>query len=49
MVELDSKAEFEAAYRKYMEEGGHSYDVWDLASSWSDYQLDPSKYDWLEP
>lgn len=47
MIELVSKAKFNAAYREYMENGGHSYDEWDRAAAWSDYQIDPTKYEWL--
>ncbi len=48
MIELRfTKNEFELAYRRYMEEGGHSYDPWDLATAWSHYCKEPKEYDWL--
>jgi hypothetical protein len=42
-----NKDEFELAFRRHMEEGGHSYDPWDIAWSWCDYQKNPAKYKWL--
>lgn len=42
-----NKQEFELAFRKYMEEGGHSYDPSDIEYHWSDYCKDPSKFDYL--
>ena len=42
------KDEFELAYRRYMEDGGHSYDSWDIAHAWADYQNFPEKYGWLD-
>lgn len=47
MIELVDKCTFDAAYRKYMEDGGHSYDQWDLQTAWSVYCKRPSEYDFL--
>jgi hypothetical protein len=44
-----NKEIFELAYRRAMESGGHSYDPWDIACAWKEYQQDPTKYDWLFP
>lgn len=32
-----NKEQFELAYRRYMEDGGHSYDPWDIATEWDRY------------
>jgi hypothetical protein len=42
-----SKDAFELAFRRYMEEGGHSYDPWDIAANWGLYQENPGKFSWL--
>ena len=44
-----TKNEFELDYRHYMENGGHSYDPYDIKQAWLDYQKDPKAYDWLGP
>ncbi|OWT55253.1 hypothetical protein [Candidimonas nitroreducens] len=44
-----TKAEFEAALRAYFEDGGHSYDRWDLAWAWGAYQQNPANYDYIVP
>ena len=38
--------EFELAYRRVQDEGGHSYDNWDIAVSWDDYERSPNDH-WL--
>ena len=44
---------FELAYRRYMDEGGHSYDEWDIAAHWGRYQESPQTYSlyifWIAP
>ena len=40
-------ADFELAYRKYMEDGGHSYDSWDISYAYQDYCANPKNYSWL--
>ena len=47
MIELVDRATFDAAYRKYMEDGGHSYDQWDRQTAWAVYCEDPKQYDFL--
>lgn len=42
-----NKDEFELAYRRYMDRGGHSYDAWDIAAAWRDYQNGTDSFDWL--
>jgi len=44
---LSNKDMFDLTYRRYMEEGGHSYDPWDIAYAWNVYQDDPSLYAFL--
>lgn len=39
--------EFELAYRRAMDKGGHSYDDWDIAMALSGYKEVPSKYEWV--
>ena len=47
MIELVDRNSFELAYRRYMEEGGHSYDAWDISAAWTDYSQNPQDYNWL--
>lgn len=42
-----NKDQFELAFRRYMENGGHSYDPWDIAASWARYQTHPEEFDYL--
>lgn len=42
-----NKDQFELAFRRWHEESGNSFDPWDLACSWKDYQKDPTKFDYL--
>jgi hypothetical protein len=42
-----NKDAFELAFRRYMEDGGHSYDQWDIAYAWREYQVNSDKYAWL--
>lgn len=44
-----SKAEFTTAIRLFFEDGGHSYDPWDLAWLWRDYQEYPGNYEYIAP
>lgn len=41
-----NKDEFELAFRRIQDEGGHSYDSWDIAVNWLDYQENPKDH-WL--
>lgn len=47
MPELMSKNTFADAYRKYMEEGGHSYDPYDVIAAWHSYKKNPNDYNFL--
>lgn len=42
-----TKAAFELAYRKYCEDGGHSYDAWGIAAAWKRYQTNPADYTFI--
>ena len=44
-----SKDQFELAFRRYCDDGGFSYDPWDIAVRWDDYQVSPEKFDYLLP
>jgi hypothetical protein len=44
-----NKDQFELAFRHYCEDGGHSYDPWDIAVRWDDYQINPEKFRYLFP
>lgn len=41
-----NRDEFELKYRRLMDEGGHSYDPWDIACSWNKYQNNPDEH-WI--
>ena len=43
-----TKDEFELAYRRTMDEGGHSYDAWDIKQAWYGYQQNPKDFDWVK-
>ena len=40
--------DFKQAYQRYMEDGGHSYDSWDIAWAYGDYCANPKNYSWLQ-
>lgn len=44
-----TKLEFKLAYINYCNEGGHSYDPYDIAVRWDAYQEDPKEFDYLIP
>ena len=44
---MKSKDEFELAYRRAMDKDGSSYDPWDLAFAWTQYQENPEEYGWV--
>jgi hypothetical protein len=44
-----TKTEFKMAYINYCNDGGHSYDPWDLAAAWDGYQANPAEFDYLLP
>ena len=41
--------EFDLAFRRCQDEGGHSYDAYTILMCYRDYENAPDKYDWLEP
>lgn len=42
-----TKDQFELKFRRHQDEGGYSYDEWDIEMCWRDYQKNPEKFDWL--
>jgi len=44
---MKTRDEFELAFRRYMELGGHGYDPWDIAAKWLSYKDNPEKFSYL--
>lgn len=44
-----NELEFKCAYIDYCNDGGHSFDPWDIAVAWNDYQENPDKFNYLLP
>lgn len=44
-----TREEFELAYRRAMEAGGHSCDAFDIAFCWADFRTNPENYRWIMP
>ncbi len=43
-----NKDQFELAFRRAMDDEGSSYDEWDIAVNWREYQKTPEEYSWLD-